>query len=65
MMKSEPCETQLNNLLARLKEVESPSEKLRIMEKALELQAKLIDMLIDVANGSGEVPLPLQDESRD
>jgi hypothetical protein len=64
-MKSERCETQLNNLLARLKEVESPSEKLRIMEKALELQGKLIDMLIDVANGNGEVALPVQDESRD
>lgn len=66
-MTYEDWETKLNLLTARMKEVESPEEKIRILERLNEIQGKMMNVLHclieqEISPSHGE---PLQDESRD
>ena len=63
-MKHETCESKVNNLLASMEQVTSPSEKLRILTLVVEEQANIIEELSAQLDRI-EYNAPIQDESRD
>ena len=52
-MTYEDWETKLNTLTARMKEVESPEEKVRILIRLNEIQGKMMKLVHDLANCDG------------
>ena len=68
MMKYEECESKVANLFASMEQMTSDTEKLRVLTKIVELEAKEIAVLMRVVDWfppSTEVLVPVQDESRD
>jgi predicted RNase H-like nuclease (RuvC/YqgF family) len=63
-MTYEKCESKVNNLLASMEQMTSTTEKLRVLTKIVEEQAREIEELSARLEGIGYNE-PIQDESRD